>query len=184
MVALGRRGRGPPPRRPVRSNMDLRQTAINPLSYQRDRVPKLRPPAGRHRGSEPRCANVHAAPGPAAGPQTNGRQGWSAPTAKTGFVDAEPTPSRFPADRGERPRRERPGRGRVASCTNFLLAQAASRAALHVQIGSRNMTSVSSSNFTELAYGVLALKPAQPTGTARQLRRAARAPRTASAVVG
>jgi hypothetical protein len=46
------------------------------------------------------------------------------------------------------------------------------------------MTSVSSSNSTELGYGVLALKPAQPTGTARQLRRAARAPRTASAVVG
>jgi hypothetical protein len=46
------------------------------------------------------------------------------------------------------------------------------------------MTSVSSSNSTELGYGVLALKPAQPTGTARQLRRAGRVPRTASAVVG
>jgi hypothetical protein len=165
--------------------MDLRQTAVNTLSYQLDCAPMLRPPARRHRGSEPRSANVHAAPGPAAGRGwTNGRQGWSAPTAKTGFVDAEPTPSRFPADRGERPRRERPGRGRVASCNNFLLAQAASRAALRVQIGGGNMTSVSSSNSTELGYGVLALKPAQPTGTARQLRRAARAPRTASAVVG
>jgi hypothetical protein len=151
--------------------MDLRQTAVNTLSYELDRAPMLRLPARRHRGSEPRCANVHAAPGPAAGRGwTNGRQGWSAPTANPSEVSGRPT--------------RRPGRGRVASCTNFLLAQAASRAALHVQIGGGNMTSVSSSNSTELGYGVLALKPAQPTGTARQLRRAARAPRTASAVVG
>ena len=34
------------------------------------------------------------------------------------------------------------------------------------------MTSVSSSNSTELGYGALALKQAQPTGAARQLRRA------------
>jgi len=121
--------------------MDLRQTAINTLSYQRDRVPKLRPPAGRHRGSEPRCANVHAAPGPAAGPQTNGRQGWSAPTAKTGFVDAEPTPSRFPADR--RGDQDVVGSHRVTTFFSLRL-----RVAQHftLQIGSRKMTSVSSSN--------------------------------------
>ena len=51
--------------------MDLRQTAANALSYQLDRAPKLRPPERRQRGSEPRSANVHAAPGPAAG------RGWT-----------------------------------------------------------------------------------------------------------
>src|ERR1700730_4814988 len=120
MVALGRRSRGPPPRRPVRSSM-------GPVSGR---------PAGR------------------------------------------------------------PRRGRVASCTNFL-AQAASGAALRVQVGSRNMTSVSSSNSTEVGYGVSALKPAEPTGAtehplallylgqaARQLRPAVRPLRTASAVAG
>ena len=51
--------------------MDLRQTAVNTLSYQLERAPKLTPPARRHRGSEPRSANVHAARDPpraAAGP--------------------------------------------------------------------------------------------------------------------
>jgi hypothetical protein len=42
--------------------MDLRQTAVNTLSYQLDRAPKLRPPEHRHTGSEPRSADVHAAP--------------------------------------------------------------------------------------------------------------------------
>jgi hypothetical protein len=59
------------------------------------------------------------------------------------------------------------------------------------------MTRVSSSNSTELGYGVSALQPAEPTGTtehplvllylvqaARQLCRAARPLRTASAVAG
>lgn len=154
--------------------MDLRQTAVNALSYQLDRTPELRPPERRQRGSEPRSANVHAAPGPAAGrgwtKRSSGLGGW--PSAKQ--VSSTPGATRTGAT----------GRGRVASCDNFLLPQAASRAALHVQIGGGNMTSVSSSNSTELGYGVLALKPAQPTGTARQLRRAARATRTASAVVG
>jgi hypothetical protein len=66
-----------------------------------------------------------------------------------------------------------------------------------LQIGSRNMTSVSSSHSTELGYGVSVLKPAESTGTtehrltllylvqaARQLRPAARPLRTASAVAG
>jgi hypothetical protein len=58
--------------------MDLRQTAVNTLSYQLDGAPKLRPPARRHRGLEPRSADVHAAPGPAAGRGgPNDRQGWS-----------------------------------------------------------------------------------------------------------
>jgi hypothetical protein len=51
--------------------MDLRQTAVNTLSYQLDRSPKLRPPARWHRGLEPRSADVHAAPGPAPG------RGWT-----------------------------------------------------------------------------------------------------------
>jgi hypothetical protein len=75
---------------------------------------------------------------------------------------AEPTASKFLADR-------RGEQGVVGSpCNNFLLTRAASRAALHVQIGSRNMTSVSSSNSTDstdLGYGVSGLQPAQPTGT-------------------
>jgi SGNH domain (fused to AT3 domains) len=40
-----------------------------------------------------------------------------------------------------------------------------SRAAVHVQIGSRNMTSVSTSNSTGLGSGVSALQPAQSPGT-------------------
>ena len=170
--------------------MGLRLTADNTLSYQLDRVPEPMPAMRRQRRSEPRCANVHAIRPAVDRSGTNGRQDSSAPTAKTGFVDSEPTPSRFPADR----------RGdqdvlRSHLCTNFLLAQAASRAALHVQIGSRNMTSVSSSNTTKLGYGVSALKPAEPTETtehplallylvqaARQLRPVTRPLRTTSAV--
>src|SRR5271166_1530835 len=76
--------RGPPPRRPGRSNMDLRQTAVNALSYQLDRAPKLRPPERRQRGSEPWSANVHAAPGPAAGwtKRSSGLVGGGWPSAK------------------------------------------------------------------------------------------------------
>ena len=76
--------------------MDFRQTAVNTLSYQLDRTPKLRQPERRQRGSEPRSANVHAAPGPAAGRGWTKRSsglvggGWS--SAKTGLVDAVPTP--------------------------------------------------------------------------------------------
>jgi hypothetical protein len=85
--------------------MDLRQTAVNALSYQLDRAPKLRQRKRRQRGLEPRSANVHAAPGPAAGRAWTRRSsglvgggGWS--SAKTGLVDAVPAPSRFLADRG------------------------------------------------------------------------------------
>jgi hypothetical protein len=63
--------------------MDLRQTAVNTLGYQLECAPKLRPPAHRHRGLEPRSADIHAAPGPAAGRGwTNGRQGRSAVTGQ------------------------------------------------------------------------------------------------------
>jgi hypothetical protein len=48
--------------------MDLRQTAVNTLSYQLDRAPKPRRAERRQTGPEPRSANVLAAPGPAAGP--------------------------------------------------------------------------------------------------------------------
>jgi hypothetical protein len=79
--------------------MDLRQAADNTLSCQLERVPKPRRAERRQRRSEPRCAHVHGRTGSAAGhSRTNGRQG-SALTAKTGSVGAEPTPSRFPADR-------------------------------------------------------------------------------------
>jgi hypothetical protein len=66
--------------------MDLKQTAVNTLSYQLDRAPKLRPPARRHRGLEPRSADVHAARGPAAGrgwtERSSGLVGGGWPSAK------------------------------------------------------------------------------------------------------
>jgi hypothetical protein len=46
--------------------MDLKQTAVNTLSYQLDRAPKLTPPARRHKGLEPWVCGCHAAPGPPA----------------------------------------------------------------------------------------------------------------------
>jgi hypothetical protein len=188
MVSLRQcRSRGPPPRRPGRSNMDLRQTAVNTLGYQLECAPKLRPPAHRHRGSAPWPANVDAAPGLAAGSGwTKRSSGWSQAVGQAlKQVSSTPNQRIEVSDRhGERSGRERPRRGRVASCDNFLLPQAASRAALHAQIGSRNVTSVSSSNSTDLGYGVLALKSAQLTRTARQLRRAARPLRPGPAVAG
>lgn len=59
--------------------MDLKQTAVNTLSHQLDRAPKLTPPARRHKGLEPRVCGSHAVPGAAAGRGwTNGRQGrWA-----------------------------------------------------------------------------------------------------------
>ncbi len=67
--------------------MDLKQTAVNTLSYQQDRAPKLRPPARRHRGLEPRgSADVHAAPGPDTGrgwtKRSSGLVGGGWPSAK------------------------------------------------------------------------------------------------------
>jgi hypothetical protein len=176
--------RGRPPRRPGRSNMDLRQTAVNTLSYQLDRAPKLRPPGRRQRGLEPRSANVHAAPGPAAGrgwtKRSSGLVGGGWPSAKQ--VSSTPNqPHRgFRPTEGNQDGSDRDVLGSHRYVTPFFSLRLSSRAALHVQIRGGNMTSVSSSNSTELGYGVLALKPAQPTGTARQLRRAARAPRTGS----
>lgn len=83
--------------------MDLRQTAVNTLSYQLDRAPKLRRAERRQTGPVPRSANVLAAPGPAAGAGRTERWAglvadrWS--SGKTG-CRAQPTPSRFPADQG------------------------------------------------------------------------------------
>jgi hypothetical protein len=80
--------------------MDLRQAADNTLSYELDRVPKPRRARASAKTIRTAVCECPRRTGPAAGhSRTNGRQGWSAPTAKTGFVDAEPTPSRFPADR-------------------------------------------------------------------------------------
>jgi hypothetical protein len=79
--------------------MDLGQTAVNTLRYQLDRAPTLRPVERRQRGSEPRSANVRAAHGPAPGRGWTKRSsrlvgdGWL--SAKTGLVNAEPTPSWF-----------------------------------------------------------------------------------------
>jgi hypothetical protein len=172
--------------------MDLGQTAVNALSYQPDRAPTLRLVERRQRGSESRFANVRAAPGADAG--LNDGQGWSEAVGQA-LKRVSSTPNQ--PHRGFRPTEERPGRGGVASCNNFLRARATSRGALHVQIGGRNMTSVSSPNSTELGYGVSALQPAEPAGTterplallypvcaARQLRHVARPVRTASAVAG
>ena len=47
--------------------MDLGQTAVNALSNQLDRAPKLRPVERRQRGSKSRFGNVHAAPAAVAG---------------------------------------------------------------------------------------------------------------------
>lgn len=82
--------------------MNLRQAADKALSYEWARVPQAE--AGRASAKTIGTA-VCACPLPqgtrpaAVHNRTNGRHGWSAPTAKTGFVDAELTPSRFPADR-------------------------------------------------------------------------------------
>jgi len=168
--------------------MGPRQTAVNTLSYSTRSRPKAEVGQSvgkndrnqRLRMSTPRRAPPRAVAGPTvvrAGRRRLVERQNRFPRRRTNPIEVSGRPT-------GRPGRERPGRGRVASCNDFLLAQAASRAALHVQIGSRNMTSVSSSNSTELGYGVLALKSAQATGTARQLRRAARSLRTASAVVG
>jgi hypothetical protein len=83
--------------------MGPRQTAVNTLSCSTGSRPKAeagrasaktigtgvceRPPRGG-----PRC-------GPRLDQRSSGPVGGSWRSAKTGFLDAEPTPSRFPADR-------------------------------------------------------------------------------------
>jgi hypothetical protein len=62
----------------------------------------------------------------------NGVYGGGWLSAKTGFLDAESTPSRFPADR-----RGDHDVARSLLVDNVLPIQAASRAALHVKVGSR-----------------------------------------------
>ncbi len=79
--------------------MGSRQTAVNTLSYSTRSRPRAEVGQSvgkndrnqRLRTSTPRRAPVRASAGPTVG------GGW--PSAKTGFLDAEPTPSRFPADR-------------------------------------------------------------------------------------
>ena len=83
--------------------MGPRQTAVNTLSYSTGSRPKAE--AGRAsaktigtgvcerpRRGGPRC-------GPRLDQRSSGPAGGGWPSAKTGFLDAEPTPSRFPADR-------------------------------------------------------------------------------------
>lgn len=53
----------------------------------------------------------------------------------------------------------------VGHMSTTFFTWAVSRAALHVQIGSRNMTRVAPSNSTEMGYGVSVLQPAQFTET-------------------
>jgi len=79
--------------------MELRQAADNTLSYQMDPVPQPRPARASAKRIGIAVYECPRSTGPAMGrSRTNGRPGWSAPTAKTGFGDAEPTPSTFPAD--------------------------------------------------------------------------------------
>lgn len=83
--------------------MGPRQTAVNTLSYSTGSRPK----AGAGRGAAKAIGSgVCERPrhgGPRFGPRLDQR--WSGsvdggrPSAKTGFLDAEPTPARFPADR-------------------------------------------------------------------------------------
>ena len=128
--------------------MDLRQTAVNTLSCSTGSRPKAEADRASAKPIETGVCERPRRTGARRGPRLDQRSsgpvggGWS--TAKTAFVDAKPTPSRFPAD----------GANKTWS-GRFRLTQAASRAAIRVQIGSRNMTSVSSSNSTELGYGVL-----------------------------
>ena len=74
--------------------MDLRQTAVITPNYHLDRAPKLTPSHRRQSGSEAQFADVHAAPGPAAGrgwtKRSSGLVGGGWPTAKTDFAGAEP----------------------------------------------------------------------------------------------
>jgi hypothetical protein len=82
--------------------MGPRQTVANTRATQLDRRQELRPAECRQKRSEPASANVHAAPGPPRprpDQRSSGPVGGRWPTAKTGFLDAKPTLSRFPADR-------------------------------------------------------------------------------------
>jgi hypothetical protein len=83
--------------------MGPRQMAVNTLSYStgsRSKAEAGRASAKtigsgvceRPRGTGPRC-------GPRLEQRSSGPVGGGWPSAKTGFADAEPTPSRFPADR-------------------------------------------------------------------------------------
>jgi len=121
-----RRNRGLPSGRAAstRSDMRLKQTAVGTPRYQPARVPTLRRAERGQRRSQSASADVHAAPGPCGRGWTERSSGpvvGSWPSAKTPLGEAEPTPSRFPADR------------RVAGShrvNNLRLTQAA-RAVLH-----------------------------------------------------
>ena len=83
--------------------MGPRQTAVNTLSHSTGSHPKAEARRAsaktigtgvceRARRGGPRC-------GPRLDQRSSGPVGGGWPSATTGFVDAEPTPSRFPADR-------------------------------------------------------------------------------------
>jgi hypothetical protein len=112
--------------------MGPRQTAGNTLSYSTGSRPKAE--AGRASAKTIGTGVCERPPrgGPRLDQRSSGPVGGGRRSAKTGFLDAEPTPSRFPADR-------RGDQDVVRShlVKNVLLTQAASRAALHVKIGSR-----------------------------------------------
>jgi len=105
-VALRRRrNRGPPLGRPAstRSDMGPRQTAVDTLSYSTDLAPKLRSGRASAKTIGTGVCERPCRGGPRCGPRldqrSSGPVGGDWPSAKTGFLDAEPTPSRFPADR-------------------------------------------------------------------------------------
>jgi hypothetical protein len=116
--------------------MGPRQTAVNTLSYSTGSRPKAE--AGRASAKTIGTGVCERPPrgglrcGPRLDQRSSGPVGGGWRSAKTGFLDAEPTPSRFPAER-------RGDQDVVGShlVNNVLLTQAASRAALHVKIGSR-----------------------------------------------
>jgi len=79
--------------------MGPRHTAVNTLSYSTGSCPKAE--AGRA-SAKTIGTGVCERPrrgGPRVDQRSSGPVGGGWPTAKTGFLDAGPTPSRFPADR-------------------------------------------------------------------------------------
>ena len=122
--------------------MGPRQTAVDTLSDSTGSRPKAEVGQSvgkndrnrRLRTSTPRRAPVQAATGPTvvrAGRRRLAERQNRFPRRRTNPIEVSGRPT------------GRPRRGRVASFSDFLLTQVASRAALHAQIGSRNMTSVS-----------------------------------------
>jgi hypothetical protein len=79
--------------------MGPRQTAVNTLSYSTESPSKAE--AGRA-SAKTIGTGVCECPrrtGPRLDQRSSGPDGCGCPSAEAGFLDAEPTPSRFPADR-------------------------------------------------------------------------------------